>query len=193
MSTAEIRSAILAKLEAVEDIGNVHNRQRYTQRQNDFKEMYMEDTKLIGWHVSRVSTRETKFDDHFNKAIHRWQIRGYMGLEDEEETELVFDKLIETIRDIFRKDETLNGIVETIFTDGGAGLQLDDFGPVTFAGVLCHGAKLSLATEVFVEIDPYVEADLADFKTGHVDIDLAAPDDNPETSDTFTLETTDDA
>ena len=46
--------------------------------------------------------------------------------DDAAETEIAFDRLIEAARSAFRHDETLGGVVETIMSDGQAGLQLDD-------------------------------------------------------------------
>jgi hypothetical protein len=182
MSTKVIRHAILDKLSSLEDIGKTHN------RQSDFNDMYLEGQKLKGWTISRVSTREKPFDTHTNIATHTWKIRGYLALEDEIESELIFDDLIELIRDEFRSDDTLGNVVSSTYVGEQAALQLDDVGPATFAGVLCHAATMTLFTEVEVDRYPQTTSELHDFETAHMDYDLPEPDGNPETSDTLTLE-----
>ncbi len=189
MSVTEIRDAILDKFNDVNDIGKVHNRQRYTKDQMNFRAWFIENEKLLGWTVSRKSSKEVPEDSLYNKAVHRWQIKGYMALEDAEETEILFDDLVEKLRASFRKDETLGGVVDSTYTDGIAGLQLDDTGPVMFAGVLCHAATLTLATKCDVEICPLDPAELDDFLTANVEYDVDPADGSPEVTDTFTLET----
>lgn len=105
-----------------------------------------------------------------------------MSLDDETQSELAFDNLIEAARDAFREDETIGGAVETTTVDGQAGLQLDDSGPSMFAGVLCHHARLSLATIGSAEVGGEV---IDDFVTGDVKWDQAPPDGNTDAEDTI--------
>jgi hypothetical protein len=80
-----------------------------------------------------------------------------MSLDDAAASELVFDDLIESIRDAFAADETLGGTVAQCAVpddgsgNGESGIQLDDTGPAMFAGVLCHVCRLGLNTIRYLE------------------------------------------
>lgn len=155
MPTVEqIRTAIANKIAAVADVGQVHAWQRYAQNNADFRALYVATIagaeQLRGWHVRRVATDETSDARGRYVVTHRWEIRGYMGLDDGAQTERTFDTLIEALRDAFRDDETLGGLVSSTVIDEGAGLQLDEHVPVMFAGTLAHMARLTLYTRHYV-------------------------------------------
>jgi len=142
-----IRTAIIAKLEAVANIGLVHNRQRFAAKEEIFRELYIQEAQLLGWHVRRVATREISPNSGRWIGDHDWEIRGYQGFSDVDESELAFDALIEAIRDAFREDETLGGVVFSTVTDRRAGIEVAESLPVMFTGVLCHSCKLLLTTQ----------------------------------------------
>ncbi len=169
MSLDTIRSAIVAKLEAVSGIGLVHGYERYARKQSDFRAFYEDGDKVLGWFIRRRATRETEETNLRNTVVHTWDIRGYMSLQDAEATELAFDLLIESVRAAFRDDITIGGAVDTTVIDGKVGLQLEDSGPVMFSGILCHGARLSLMTENGVDIGDLAAAD---FNAFHADWDV---------------------
>lgn len=151
MPTVEqIRDAIEAKMNTVTDIGRVQDYERFTKRDKDFQDLYLSSGQIRGWLIRRTATRETSPAIGRFVVTHRWQIRGYMALDDSAASEKTFDTLIEALRDAFRSDESLGGLVaSTVLPEGEggeAGLQLEDHGPVMFANVLCHGARLRLAT-----------------------------------------------
>jgi hypothetical protein len=150
MSAAEaIREAIAARLEAVPDIGIVHRYERYANQAGALAKHYQWQNQLRGWFVRRVAVAETPTSQLGGTRIEdtTWMIRGYMALSDEAQSELVFDGLIEALRDAFRDDDTLGGTVASCWVrNGPAGVQMDDAGPVLFGGVLCHSARLRLVT-----------------------------------------------
>lgn len=155
MPTVEqIRTAIADKIAAVADAGRVHAWQRYAPNNTEFRALYVASIggaeQLRGWHVRRVATQETS--DALGRYVvtHRWEIRGYLGLDDAAQTERTFDTLIEALRDAFRTDETLGSLVASTVVDEGAGLQLDEHVPVMFAGTLAHMARLTLYTRHYV-------------------------------------------
>jgi hypothetical protein len=187
MSSATIRAAIAAKIATVPDIGKVHAFERYATRQNDFRDLYTTGGKLLGWFVQWKGAEERPRATDHNTEILRWEITGFMALEDGEQSEIAFGSLIDQLRTAFRNDETLGGAVETIEVDNRFGLQVDGIEPVNFSGVLCHRARLSLVTESTVDFaDP---EDVKDFVTGNTKWDLAPPDEAIDEEDTVTLET----
>lgn len=157
MSTlAEIRAAIVAKFEAVPNIGIVHPYERYAKSENDFRTLYVSTIGAVqlirGWYVRRLATRELSAMVGVSMRITSWRIVGYHGLDDVAESELVFDTLIEAVCDAFRTDPTLGGIVADScdLTAGSEskpqGIQVEDFTQVLLAQKLCHRAQLMLTT-----------------------------------------------
>ena len=146
----QIRDAIHAKLSGVAGIGIVHKFERYLKREAELMAAYVSGGTLKGWNIRRISSLENFRAVSRYVVTHRWRISGYRAIDDAVESELLFDALLEAIRDAFRTDETL-GLTDviTILPEGQAGIQLEDSGPVMFAGVLCHGARLALSTRVY--------------------------------------------
>ncbi|HYE35503.1 hypothetical protein [Methylocaldum sp.] len=146
-----IRTAIVAKLNSVADIGRVHAYERYANQMADLSALYAWDAgsgqkQLRGWFARRVGIQESKPSEPTFRETITWQIRGYLALSDAAASELAFDDLIDAIRAAFRADDTLGGAVATCWIDDEAGIQSDDAGPVLFANVLCHSARLILKT-----------------------------------------------
>lgn len=143
-------AAIVAKISAIPKIGVVHDYERYANDLNALKKHYVSTIdgkdQLRGWFMQRGPVKES------SRALGRyeeeivWRGRGYMALSDENQSEKVFQALLEAIRDAFRTDETLGGTVSTTVTNDAAGIQITESGPVMFAGVLCHAASLTLTT-----------------------------------------------
>lgn len=152
MSTLDdIRAAIVAEISAVAAIGIVHNYERYAQREGDFRARYLYDLgagdkQIRGWYVRRLTTRQNhevmgSYDDH-----HDWLIRGFMAIDDAAASELVFDGLIEAVRERFRLNASLSGLISSVYSPEGKGPELVESQPVMFGGVLCHSARLHLST-----------------------------------------------
>ncbi|MGB3749449.1 MAG: hypothetical protein WA961_14715 [Rhodanobacter sp.] len=152
-AAADIRAAIIATMQTVPDIGMVQDRERYAKDMTALKAAYQAPgLGLRGWFVRRQQIVETDRIQPRSVEYLRWRIQGVMAFDDAGASELVFDDLIEQLRDAFRANDTLGGLVAQCALAGGqdAGLQLDDAGPVSFAGVICHGARLSLTTQRFL-------------------------------------------
>jgi hypothetical protein len=150
MPTAnDIRAAIKARLEAVADIGLVHDYERYAAEQSRFRQLYGAGGRILGWNISRVAARETFVDTGRWSVLTSWRIKGYMSLDDADQSEKLFDARIDAIRDAFRADDELGGAVLTSIRpdNSESGIQVLDQRPVLFAGVLCHHALLGLTTQ----------------------------------------------
>ncbi|GAB4184229.1 MAG: hypothetical protein OHK0024_24390 [Thalassobaculales bacterium] len=148
-TVTNIRTAIAARIAGVAGAGKVHTHERYAADIATLKAMYVTGGTLAGWYVRRIGTRETSPHPGRWIVVHRWRLVGFRGFEDAAASELAFDELIEGIRSAMRSDDTLGGLVDTCIVDGGAGeagVQVVDSGPVVFCGVLCHAARLDLAT-----------------------------------------------
>lgn len=157
-NTAATRAAIVAALQAVPGIGAVHPFERYAATQSTLRNHYVVQTdageQLRGWYVRRLGFRVERNGAARPRVFTTWQMRGFMALADEAESELSFDALIDAVRAAFESDPTLGGAVQSTLFEGAMGAQLAASGPVMFAGVLCHAADLSLTTET-LEGDPW--------------------------------------
>lgn len=151
MTTAGARTAIVATLQAVPDIGRVHAWERYAARQEGLRALYVYSTpegeQLRGWFVRRLANRRTRNGAGRVRVTTTWQLRGLMAVQDEAASELAFDALIDAIGSAFEADLTLGGTVESTLFEREVGAQLTASGPVMFAGVLCHMADITLTTE----------------------------------------------
>lgn len=142
------RAALVAKLKSVAGIGVVFDYERYAKDEKAFRELYASGGKVLGWHIRRVARRETAI---FNEVSVTWEIRGFYGLADGEASELAFDDLIDAIGDAFRADPTLSGVFMYPHDEDQPVPELVDSGPVVFAGVLCHSARLRYKGRVVIE------------------------------------------
>ncbi len=142
----EIRNAISATLTGVAGIGTVQSYERFARKQADLSNLYVSDGQLRGWLIRRLR-RPATFTAVGRRTIDTgWQLRGYMSLDDSAASELAFDDLIDAAIDAFIADADLGGTVATTNVGDKIGLQLDQSGPVMFAGVLCHEARLTLTS-----------------------------------------------
>lgn len=160
---ADTRAALLALLRAVPAVGLVHATERYARNESAFREAYLythtdpavdafgEDSHIRGWYVRRAATAETTVNGRIMNE-HTWLVRGFLAFQDEIESELIFDEMIERIRDAVRVDSSLGlpGLIGAQpFQERG--VQVASVGPVMFAGVLCHSAALEFKTRNWVE------------------------------------------
>lgn len=155
-----IRAALVALLQTVPSMGAVHNYERFSRNPKDFQALYQQGRDIRGFFVRRQSWREMPYSSTRNKVRTRWTIRGFASLVDADATELAFDRLLDEVAATVRAkpvfyDAEDNALCHTV-TDDGASLQLDESGPVMFAGVLCHAATFSLTTEHLEEIEPHI-------------------------------------
>lgn len=144
----QIRDAIAAKVAGVSNIGKVHKFERFAKGEKDFRAMYDHNGQIRGWNIRRIARTETSPALGTLNVVNKWRISGFVSLEDSAESELVFDGLVEGLCAAFRADETLGDLIAgTVLENPNvAGLQVEDSGPVMFAGVLCHSARCILYT-----------------------------------------------
>lgn len=145
------RAALFATLQAVPNIGVVHAYERVSNDLAKLKQLYYSEahSQIRGWFIRRVRVREIGLMLPRYLEVTDWQIRGFMAIDDSAETELTMDTLIEAVRYQVRTNSTLSATVlklGLLQKDAERGLQLEDFGPYMFGGVLCHGVRFALTT-----------------------------------------------
>jgi hypothetical protein len=143
MSETAIRQQIFTTLSAVPNIGKVYDYERWTADWNVFINLFKSSGgKILGWEISRSGLQSISISSHEDEDQHQYQIRGYMGLQDADRTEIQFNALIEAIRAAFRRDFSLTGTCEL-----ATPIQVTIIEPRTFGSVLCHYCELRLTTQ----------------------------------------------
>lgn len=142
-----IRDAIVTTLAAIPDIGKVHGYQRYSARAKDLVDVYAYKGQLRGWFVRRFSVVDKDVSLGSRRETTHWYIRGYMAIDDANQSELAFDALLDAIRAAFRAEWLPTNLGSTVIHriyNEQMDISIDETGPVMFAGVLCHSARCSL-------------------------------------------------
>lgn len=106
MPLTEIRNEIKNILESVANVGKVFT---YLRWDEDWKAFFSLFPNNRGWMITRtgvVENRELTLD--LNTCIHTFQLIGFMTLKDDRASELEFQNIIESIRNAFRSNPTLN-------------------------------------------------------------------------------------
>ena len=160
---ATTRAALQALLSAVPAAGVVHPVERYASTEQGFKQAYLythtdpaadafaAEPHIRGWYLRRTETAETTVNGRILNE-HTWLVRGYLAFKDAIASEIIFDELVERMRDAVRVDGSLGlpGLMgSSPFEERG--VQVANAGPVVFAGVLCHSATLQCKTRSWVE------------------------------------------
>lgn len=149
-----LRSAIVQTLNAVPQVGRVHDRERSLPDEAALRSLFLYDLpgggqQLRGWWLRRAATEERSVNAGRTMSVDAWTLQGYLAFDDAAASELVFDAIVEDIRDAVRADPTFGGacatgpLADDKRTDG---VQVDGTGLVTFCGVRCHGVALQLRT-----------------------------------------------
>lgn len=175
-SLETIRAAIRERMEAVAGIGTVQPYERYAKAESQFAALYMTgegaDRQLLGWHIRRVATREFAYSSLQNRIEHDFVLRGWMALQDERQSEILMDGLVEKLRAEWRRDPSLDGIFDAPVPDGQPwGLQLVESQPYMLGGVLCHGVRLTFTGALLISIEHDPDA-FDDFSIFHANWDV---------------------
>lgn len=154
---AQHRSAIVAALAAVPQIGVVHDRERHAGSDAQLAALFLHAPAdgamphLRGWWLRRSATAEHTASVRRAVSVHQWSVHGYLAMDDTQSGELLLDELAEQFRAVVRADPSLGGACQPGplaggDDDGTDGVQVVGAGPVDFAGVRCHSVVLQLRT-----------------------------------------------
>ena len=151
----QIRTKIVEMLRAIPEIGIVHERERYFSDLDKIRATFIwqpptagSPKQVRGWFLRRVKMNPEHLGNYKYDLENTWEITGYMSWNEELNSEIVFDGLIEQISQVFQKPIALNQVQNA--TKQGVvahGIELVDSSTVTFTGVVCHRATLQLVTK----------------------------------------------
>lgn len=145
MSDATIRPLIVAVLATVPDIGRLYAHERaaadWSVFLTFFKVAIAGVPQIRGWEVSRKSCGEALEELGAGQGNtdqrHGYVIRGYLGVSDKDNTEKIFNDLIDAIADAFRNTRLADDLSHDYIR---ATIIESRF----FSSVLCHYTELSL-------------------------------------------------
>jgi len=145
----QIRAKIVEMLRAIPDIGIVHERERYFSDLDKIRATFTwqpttagSPKQVRGWFLRRVKMNPEHLGNFKYDLENTWEITGYVGWNEELNSEIILDGLIEEIFQTFKKPMQLNLLGLTAF-----GIELIDSSTVNFTGMVCHRATLQLVTK----------------------------------------------
>lgn len=120
-------------------LGMVHKYERWTADWGTFLALFTDPVtgKIFGWEIRRGSMAAAKLNGAAEDHTHGYVIKGYMGVQDADQTELLFNLKIEELGALFQGNNTLGGVCN----DAGP-VSVEIIDERTFGGVLCHYAEL---------------------------------------------------
>lgn len=146
MSESSIRSSLFDILKAIAGIGKCHDYTRNNADWGKFIELFKDSTgKILGWELGRAAVQSVYLSNADGEDTHAFIIRGYMGVNDAQASEKVFNAKIETIRATFRRNYTLD---DTVHMVSPVSAQVID--QRVFGSVLCHYCELQIQVTEFV-------------------------------------------
>lgn len=148
-SLSDIRAEIKAVLEAVPEIGIVHEYERWLADEKRMKELcYDEALQAIRfWELTREATPSTDHDDRSEARAHQIVARGYMPLKDADASELFWQAKAEEVCAALRaermKPAPLNGKAHVV-----GPISVRSFSSWMRAGMLMHRVEIVFTTTV---------------------------------------------
>ena len=142
-----IADQIANTLAAVPNVGRVHKYIRLIMDREKLDELALDPSqdRVAVWMMHRESVSEELLSTNQETEIHHpFVVLGYLGFKDEDATELIFQQLIDDIREAFRPVNTLNDVVELRFMVQARSIDYADL-----HGVLCHRAELTIDVQEF--------------------------------------------
>ena len=137
----EIAQSIAQQISSVADVGQVHEYQRFFLSEAKFKALMYDQSNgdIRGWNVTRESFSQEHAADHSNTRISTFVIRGFMAVDDTAQSEITFEKLIDSVTQKFEAQQQLADTVELTYPPQ---LRSSEYGEIF--GVTCHVCEITL-------------------------------------------------
>lgn len=145
-----ILADIKAKMESIANIGIIHDYYRWSNNPAKFAALFSFTTSgkkhIRGWEITRVQVPERKGAVKVTLRHHKFMISGYMGVNDEDATDKIFQPLVDDVCEKFR-DDPGGGAWYYMNGDepGNSPCQVQAIDVRIFGNVLCHHADILLS------------------------------------------------
>lgn len=147
-----IKIEIRSEMQQVSGIGRIHLRRRHTVFWDKLYERHKKDFRLNNWEIDRPARAQNLSSiqgsagvEPFFHDLHTVHIRGHMALNDEKNTDKIFQKLVDDITLRIQLNNRLTGAVLI-----PAQLQAPIITHEMFGSIFCHFAQLTYQAEVRV-------------------------------------------
>lgn len=137
----QITDILKTTISQVANTGIIHSYQRNINDQQRFEKYCFDKAsgRISSWMISRESMGDIQASNVANTRVHSYVLRGYMGVNDDNQTELIFQRSIDAIANAFTPQGSLSSTVELIRP-----VQARQIAFVELHGVLCHYAELAI-------------------------------------------------
>jgi hypothetical protein len=147
-SYTALRDALETRLDTVANVGQTHNRERYTSNWSDFLAMMTAtiggQKQVRGWWVSRDGFTDEPSDFGNINRVHQFVVRGVQSLNDGDNTETTFQNLVEEVAAAVANDDALAVAAVGEWDVGPARVTMDTR---MFGSVLCHYAEIQVPVQ----------------------------------------------
>ena len=142
---SDVVEEIQTRLSSVSNIGTIHQFRRWTRSEEEFRTRFKDgaNSRLAGWEITRIGVADLQDTNITNTVVHSFQLRGYLALSDTQESELIFQQIIDDIGAQFRPQDSLSDTCE--LTRPVQFIRIDH---IMFGGVLCHYAEAIIEVQV---------------------------------------------
>lgn len=133
-------------LAGVPHIGQVHPYIRFVTTEAGVNDKFKdpEADRIKFWSITRSSTSSTDANVHANRDVHTLVVRGWMSLNDANNSEAEFQSLVELVRQTFKQNRKLNGAAYY-----SAPMQAGTVMSGAIAGFVVHYCELALSVEIY--------------------------------------------
>jgi len=149
MSLSTVRTEIKTILLTISNVGQVHDYKRYTHSWDDYKDLFVENSKVNTWEIVRESFESfVEASNNVNRTRHNFTIRGFYSVQDKTASEKTFQDIVEDIRVTFRNKPKLNNKAELVFFSPDrpfSGVFRYDY----LGAVLCHIVEINLTIQEY--------------------------------------------
>jgi len=144
MSESTVRAKIYGLVSSVSGIGKVYDYERWAADWGTFIELFKDPATgtILGWELGRRAAPAEYISNAEELTTHEYTIKGYMAVNDSDESEKTFNGKIEDIRTKFRYNSTLDGLAEM-----AGPVKVERIDTRWFGRVLCHYGELSISVQ----------------------------------------------
>lgn len=156
-SLPTLRTAIVTQVKLALNPGTpanvlvVHDKRVYWRDAAKFRSIFLRQAPDLlpdtynGWLIYRVATRAIETPERFRfYGIHKFQIEGYFGVTDDNDSQKTFADQIEVIRDNIRLNTAIFGDTEKVLPDTQVEIDAE---PVGIGNITAWHAILTLEAE----------------------------------------------
>lgn len=144
----EIVYAIQRRVASLPDAGHVHPTRFYSTNTKELRAAFFDETqqRLCGWTITRENIADEEVATNSeNERSYRFVLRGFLGLQNDSETDILFHQRADAICDDFWQQRDLGGLCEVTKPVQGRLFDL-----IWFAESFCHYCELVLEVKEYI-------------------------------------------